>query len=293
MICSTISYFGHPNQGPNHEGVRDTNRSLGGDMSAEAIATLRGIWEKLSFGRVKRVIAREPEDILSISIHHDNGHVAYSIKSNRTADIPEADRRRARVAWRHYYGFTEEGAYFQKDDYHGLDCDIDLTMDWSQYGNHMGGYDKPEIGSLICGEVVDTSKGKRFERWFSCRPEFKLLVDIVMNGTTLTEEELGRQLVTADYPDKYWAIARLVLFDNVEAFVEDIQSLDAESRSPHPAYGLPSGAVLPSGEKLIVGHRGMWLSVNAMMFVHTLSIQLNEPRWWEMWQRLTIGEDTP
>ncbi len=263
-------------------------------MSAEAVATLRQFWEKLTFARVGRVIAREPEDVLSVTVYRDDGHVAYNVKSNRPADIPEKDRLRSRVAWRHYFGFTDDGIYFQKDSNHGLDCDIDLTMDWSNWGNHIGSFDKPEIDSLIGGEVIDTSKGKRFKRWFDCSPEFKLLVDIVLNGTTLTEEELGRKLVTADYPDKYWAIARLVLFDNVQAFVENCKIPDwgkEDMRPPHPAHGMFSGGVMfPSGERLTVTHRGMYLSMSDAKFVHNISYRLNTPSWWEDFKRLTAEQ---
>lgn len=263
-------------------------------MSAEAVAKLRQLWGKLTFARVNRVIAREPEDVLSITVHSDDGHIAYWVKSNRPSDIPEQDRRRARISWRHYYGFTDEGIYFQKENYHGLDCDIDLSMDWSNYGNHTGGFDKPKVGSLIGGEVIDTPRGKRFKRWFYCRPEFKLLVDIVLNGTTLTEEELGRKLVTADYPDKFWAIARLVLFDNVQAFVDNCKPVDWEkedTRPLHPAHGMFSGSVMfPSGERLTVSHRGMFLPKGTVEFVHNMSYRLNTPRWWEEFKRLSADQ---
>jgi hypothetical protein len=260
-------------------------------MSAKAIATLQQLWGKLVFTQVNRVVAREPEDILSITVHKNDGHTDYVINSNRTSDIPEKDRHRTRIAWRHYFGFTDEGIYFQMEDYHGLDCDIDLTMDFSNYGNHNGGFDKPEIGSLIAGEITETPKGKRFKRWFYCSPEFKLLVDIVMNGTAFTEDELGRKLITAGYPDKYWAIARLALFDNAQAFVDNCKPFDwdkKESTCPlHPANGMFSGSVMfPSGEGLKVTHRGMYLSKGTAEFVHEISYRLNTPDWWTEFKRL-------
>lgn len=262
-------------------------------MSAEAVATLRQLWGKLIFARVNRVIAREPEDVLSITVYNDGGHVAHSVKSNRTSDIPEQDRRRSRIAWRHYFGFTDEGIYLQMSDYHGLDCDIDLTMDWSHWGNHRGGFDKPEIGSLIGGEVADTPKGKRFKRWFDCRPEFRLLVDIVLNGTTLTEDELGRRLITKDFCDKYWAVARLVLFGNVQAFVDELKPVDWENdtRPLHPAHGMFTGSVMfPSGDRLTVNHRGMSLPKSTAQYVHEMSYRLNEPRWWKEFNRLAAEQ---
>lgn len=264
-------------------------------MSAEAVATLRHLWEKLIFTRVNRVIAREPEDVLSIDILRPDGHIDHTveIKSNRPSDIPEEYRKRARVAWRHYFGFTDAGIYFQMSDYHDLDCDIDLTMNWGEYGNHRGGFDKPAIGSLIAGEVVDTPKGKRFKRWFACRPEFKLLVNIVLNGTELSEEELGRKLITADYTDKYWAIARLVLFDNVQAFVDECKPVGwgkEDTRPLHPAHGMYSGCVLDSGERLKVEHRGMYLSKGAAEYVHNMSYRLNSPQWWSEFNRLAAEQ---
>lgn len=264
-------------------------------MSAEAVAKLQQLWGKLTFARVNRVVAREPEDVLSITVYGDNGHITCTIKSNRTSDIPEKDRRRTRVAWRHYFGFTDDGIYFQNENYHGLDCDIDLTMDWSNWGNHIGSFDMPEVGSFIGGEVIDTPKGKRFKRWFCCRPEFKLLVDIVLNGTTITEEDLGRQLVTVGYPDKYWAIARLVLFNNVQAFVDNCKPIDWEKKEDvrplHPAHGMFSGDVMfPSGDRLTVNHREMYLSKGTAEFVHNISYRLNTPSWWEEFKRLTTEQ---
>jgi hypothetical protein len=125
-------------------------------MSAEAVATLRRTWEKLTFARVKRVIAREPEDVLSIEIPSiittDEGlmipnHTEYRIRSNRTKDIPKQDRWRARISWRHYYGFTDEDIYFQSDDCVKIDYDIGLTLDFGPryVVNHTSGrFIKPE-----------------------------------------------------------------------------------------------------------------------------------------------------
>lgn len=256
-------------------------------MSAVALATLRKLWEKLTFARVKRVIAREPEDVLSISVFPGlGGHPQY-LESRRMADVPEKDRTRARISWRHYFGFTDREVYFQKDNYHELDFEIDLTMDFSNFGNHMGGWDKPEVDSLIGGEVVDTSKGRRFSRWFMCRPELKFLVDIVRNGTTLPEDELGRKLLAHDYPDKYWAIARLVFFDNVQAFVDNFKH---SGLSLHPAHGMSLGVSSYSGEPIIVQHQGMYLSKDTAQYLHEISWRLGEPRWWQEFKRLTAEQ---
>jgi uncharacterized protein YndB with AHSA1/START domain len=261
-------------------------------MSAEAIATLRRIWGKLIFSRVNRVIAREPEDVLYIEVfkvlttsegHKLRNHTDYSVKSKRTQDIPEEDRWRSHVAWRHYYGFTDEGIYFQIDDQKGLDCDVDLTLDWSKWGNHQGG-PKPEVGSMLAGEVIDTPKGKRFSRWFVCSPQFNALADAILNGTTLTEIELAEKVFGGiNFPDTYWAIGRLVLFDNVQAFVDEFK----KERSPHPLKGREyESEMYLGGARPVVCWSGMDLPTESSHFVHEISYRLNEPRWWEEFKRL-------
>lgn len=254
-------------------------------MSAEAVATLRRTWEKLSFARITRVIAREPEDVLSITVHGPNGHREREIESKRTVDIPAKDRSRTRVAWRHYYGFTTGDIYFHSNNYCELDCDIDMTMNFSRWGNHTSGqFEKPETGSLICGEVGQTPKGKRFNRWFVCNSAFELLYNIVMKGTSLSDKELGRKLLSGDFPDRYWAIARLVLLDNVQAFVDQLKPY--EMLPPHPGHGLPYGKSFYSGEPLVVNHLGMEHGGNTAKFVHEISLMLNEPKWWTEFKRL-------
>lgn len=269
-------------------------------MSAEAVAQLRQIWEKLTFAKVNRVIAREPEDVLFIEVPEvltlDDGrmltnHMEYRVYSNRTADIRESDRWRAQVSWRHYYGFTDEGIYFQKDDYREFDFDISLTFTWSEWGNHTGGWDKPDVGTLLAGEVIDTPRGKRFRNWFVCTPELKFLFDIVLHGTILSEEELAPKLVTGGFPDTYWALARLVLFDNVQPFVDEFK--EYESRPQHPCFGqeYPGGRGYLGDKKPKVDWRGMYLPENDAQYVHELSYQLNEPKWWEEFQRLAAEQN--
>ncbi|HEY4483896.1 MAG TPA: hypothetical protein VI752_01805 [Candidatus Paceibacterota bacterium] len=237
-------------------------------MSAAAVERLRQLWEKLTFAQIKRVVAKEPEDILFISIRRKGGHTEY-LKSNRTADIPKADRDQATISWRHYFGFTKGDIYFQQSDYCELDCDIDLTMDWGRLGNHHNGFEKPEMRVLICGEVMKRTKGDRFNKWFVCPPEFKFLVDIVLNGTTLTEAELRPKLETSRYPDKYWAIARLVLFDNVQAFVDDCKYKRWEGSEEQDK---------------------MWLPKATAQYIHEMSHQLNTPMWWEEFKRLAAEQ---
>lgn len=260
-------------------------------MSAEAIAKLRKLWEKLSFARVSRTIAREPEDVLSIDIPNiettDEGlmirnHDLMSIDSNRTKDIPEEYRWCARVAWRFYYGFTDHGVYFNMDGYNELDTNVDSTLNFSNWANHMGGYEKPPVGTLIAGEVVDGPKGKRFDKWFVCPPELQLLITIVRKGTTLTEEELAEKLLTSGFPDTLWAIARLFLFDNVKAFLDNF----AEERPRHPHLGKEYTSKGYFGDKKPkVNWSGMYLPEEEGQFVHKLSYDF-EPRWWEEFKRL-------
>lgn len=269
-------------------------------MSAEAQARLQQVWEKLHFAHVKRTIARDPEDVLSIDFYKDEGswpsglpklgHLETdSRRYRRVSDVPESLRHRASVAWRHYYGFTEDGIYFQKDDYHGLDLDIDLTMTWSRWGNHTGGWERPEDGQLICGEVIETAKGKRFTKWFVCDEAFRLLVEVIRGDVMLGEEELGRRLLTDDYPDKFWAIVRLVLFDNVQAFVDECKltamrwDSDADrSFARHPAAGMVYGK-----HGFECGERGMYLAKNTSEFVHLMSHRFDHPQWWQEFLCLT------
>ncbi len=265
-------------------------------MSAAAIAKLRELWEKLEFRRIKRVVARVPEDVLSIDVHlvtrtEDGlllrGHTDYRVTSNRPDDIPPKDRWRARIAWRHFYGFTEDGIYFQGDDNCGLDCDIDLTMDFSRLGNHMDTFARPAVDALIAGVIQDTPKGKRFTKWFVCPPELKYLIGIVLNGTSLSENELAAKLLTNGYPDTYWAIARLALFDNVQAFVDLLKDL----APVHPCHGQEYGdPPLPGSKRFLVGWNGMWLANGTAEYVHLISYRLNEPGWWAGFQRLAAEQ---
>lgn len=264
-------------------------------MSSTAIATLQRLWGNLTFDRVQVVIAREPDDVLSITIPYTElteeglilrGHTEYNVDSKLTCDIPVRDRWKADIAWRHYFGFTARGIYLQRDSYCGLDCDISLTMTWSMWGNHGSGFDKPNVGDLIAGEIKQTAKGKRFDRWFVCPPELKLLMDSVLHGTQLSENELASRLLTCGYPDSLWAIARLVLFDNVQAFVDQLK----DSPPQHPCYGEEYTNIRFFGKKPRVNWNGMFLPCTVAEYVYSLSRHLNEPMWWKEFQRLTAEQ---
>lgn len=255
-------------------------------MSAEAIAVLRKLWGKLEFARVERVIAREPEDVSMIVTERKLGFPKYHYNEKRLSDIPEEERPYAKIYWRHFYGFTDNGIYFQNDDNHGLDCEFNLTMDWSELGNHVHTSTKPPLGAWICGEVVNTPNGKRFKKWFNYGPQFKLLHEMVMNGVTLSEQDLGRELLVknpSEQPDTFWAIARLVLFDNVQAFVNMLRP--SEEWDPHPAHGT-NMEPMRHGTQWTLQHRGMYTTNGASQFVHEISYRLNELRWWEEFNRL-------
>ncbi|MBI5794580.1 hypothetical protein HZA87_05905 [Candidatus Uhrbacteria bacterium] len=189
-------------------------------------------------------------------------HIEYRIPSSRTADIPSKDRWRARIMWRHFYGFTNEDIFFDLSGYHELDFGINLTCDWGVYANHMGGgYDsRPHEGQLIAGIVVNSPKGKKFQKWFIVTPELKFLIELVHAGKTgLTQERLARKLLTDDCPDKLWALVRLAFFDNVQVFTDQARGVT----SVHPCMGELYGRVYPGGRRYSVRHDGMYLSMPA------------------------------
>jgi hypothetical protein len=265
-------------------------------MSAVAIATLQKLWEKLSFHTITRVIAREPEDVLFISIKYgpfttEDGCVMYlnnqlTSDFKRWSDVPAGLRERAEVSYRHYYGFTSDNIMFRNDDYVELDLSIDLTCDFSRWGgNHTGGkFKRPRVGQTIAGTTEETPKGRRFKQWFVCSPELRVLIELVKQGhNNLSENELACRMMTNDYPDAYWAIARLVFFDNIQAFVDQCKP---EEQNDHPCKGKRYGQYY-GPKQMVINHTGMYLPKgNTAEYVHELSCRLNEPKWWEEFQRL-------
>jgi hypothetical protein len=277
-------------------------------MSAEAAAKLRELWGQLQFFTVDRTIAREPEDVSYINIYKPtdskwpNGEPVFNDTEppneyKRFSQVPKKDRWRARVIWRYFYGFTVEGIRFDSDHHNTLNWFFGSKglLDFNPGYVAHGIYDRPAAGQLICGIVEDTEKGQRLAKWFVCDEAFRLLVTAVREGTEHTEEELGRLLITDGFPDRYWALARLVLFDNVQAFVDclvtrgagrptgrfrvpgylDIYSIEV-SPIAHPAWAMPHGLY-----QLRVDWTGMFLGTGYDQFVHELSYTLGEPHWWE------------
>lgn len=269
-------------------------------MSADAIARVRKLWEKLTFARVGRTIVREPEDVSSVEVRHLIGHDkdgmpiyhgnSRYLGSCRLSDIRPEDRPHATIAWRYFYGFTDEDVYFSLDGYCELDFDIDFTADFSRWGNHTAGFrNRPCDGDWIAGTVIDTRYGKRFDKWFILTPELRFLIELVRAGETgLKDEEIAGRLLVNGFPDVLWAFARLVMFDNVQAFVDNHRN---EERLPHPCAGQKYGDRAYNGAQMLVDWRGMYLSKSDSYVVHVLSRRF-EPKWWEEY-KAAFGGNPP
>jgi len=166
---------------------------------------------------------------------------------------------------------------FKQAGYHELNVDRGLTLDFQPYqqGQLTGTLN---LGQLICGMRVFDGETQEYQltKWFICDEAFRSLVWIVRKGTRFSEPELAEELLTTDYPDVYWAIVRLVLFDNVEAFVDNHSGRPAR----HPLAGRRFGT------DRIPSWHGMQLPKDAATFVHELSVSLNQPQWWREFFRL-------
>lgn len=261
-------------------------------MSAEAIAIVQKLWEQLVFARVQRTIAREPEDVSWVSLKTLIGHSSEGVPvfnggtfvhSGRPSAIPRDELWKYEVVWRHYFGFTTNDTYFQCDGYRELDFAISLTADFGNWGNHTGGgFKRPKNGDWIAGVVVDTSRGKRFDKWFILTPELRFLIELVRRGrTSLDEASLAKRLLTNGYPDVLWAFARLVMFNNVEAFID--------LKAQHPCYNQPYGETFHNGSQFRVDWSGMYLPMNAPNYVHTASYRFGTPSWWERYKAAFDG----
>jgi len=222
-----------------------------------AIKKLQELWKDLTFAKVDKVVTKDEN------------------RMRKFADEPDK--------WHSYYGFAKNGLssiYFQRNDFCRLDFDISLTLDFGTWGNHYGGWVPPKSGDLLCGIVKATDRGLRFDKWFVCRPEVQQLICIIRNGATdKSEDELAQSLVSPGYPDQVWAVARLFLFDNVTAFVDQLAGVPTR----HPAYGYPTGTVMADGRLLRVEHSGMWLPTLTERYVELLAYHFN-PSWWQRFQ---------
>ncbi|MGY3056140.1 hypothetical protein ACVWZD_000384 [Streptomyces sp. TE3672] len=284
-------------------------------MSTRATEQLRELWEPLSFFTVSNVTARQPEDVQYIELRkppigtYANGEKMYNGTYRRDeipgsgsfqtlSDVPEHLRADARIVWKRFTAATLDGVTFSYDAYRKLDFIYNVTLDFEEPSNHPYCPRLPEPGELICGTITG-SDTKVLDRWFFCDEAFRLLVTSVRNGPSHSETELGRRLLTEGFPDTYWALARLALFDNVEAFV-DALAAGSPARTTgqlfmghpipdsdphvarkvrHPAYGSVRG-------RIKVDWSGMYLGVDLSRFVHEAS-HLLEPTWWKQFLTLT------
>lgn len=288
-------------------------------MSARATERLRKLWEHLSFFTVSEVMARQPEDVLYIELRkppigsYANGEKLYngiyrrdevpgSADFRTLNDVPAHLREDARIVWKRFTATTQEGVSFTNDAFRELDFIHDATLDFETRSNHTYRPRLPVSGELICGTTTGSGKGA-LGRWFFCDDAFQLLVTSVRNGPSHSEEELGRMLLTEGYLDTYWALARLALFDNVQAFVDAIAAGSpartagqlfmghpvpesdpaAARRVRHPAHGRIHG-------RTKVDWNGMHLDLELSRFVHEVS-HLLEPAWWEEFLTLTDAQE--
>lgn len=164
----------------------------------------------------------------------------------------------------------------------------------------------PRPGQWLYGEVEHRGTERVMRHWSSCGPEFPLLLDLLRSDEPLrhTEAELGLLLLTDGFPDTLWAIARLVFFDNVQAFV-DAAAVGSPARTAsqlflgqpapkrtaparparHPAHGMRHGR-----DEVLVDWEGMYLEIDPSQFVHELSSLLGQPRWWQQFVDLAAEQ---
>lgn len=242
-------------------------------MSKKALENLRKIWKSFVFARVAKVVA-DVVDIVDIKAYEDGVIKKYS----RIEEVPDDAWKDAVISYEKFYGFAQ-GIYFHSRDF--TELDVLNTLDLSTYLSHKGTCHAPEKNDLIAGIVVAGPKGKKFSRWFVCSPQLKLLMDMVLTGKIeYSEEELSEKLMCDPYPDLYWAIARLVLFDNVQAFVNELREIKPVHPSRGKIYKEAGSYSFP------VDWSGMYLPKDPALFVHELSFYLDEPAWWEEFNRL-------
>ncbi|WP_435112197.1 hypothetical protein [Nocardiopsis synnemataformans] len=282
-------------------------------MSEYARTRLQKMWSGLEFFTVESIDAREPDDVCYIELRkppigtYANGKPMYNDlipgrhPYKRLQDVPAEHRPHARVVWESFRGRTTDGVAFNQDSHHKLDfTDYTLTFRDPLWSDATWISNPPDAGQLICG--VREASG-RLGRWFVCDDAFRLLVEGVRNGPPHTEQEYAHLLLTDGYPDTYFAVARLVFFDQVQAFVDGIKvgkaapttaqlfmgaprtiSTAGPQVGQHPAYGM----TYAGGYK--VDWRGMYLGTDYSQFVHELSHSLGEPAWWDNFLALAADQ---
>jgi len=251
-------------------------------LSKKSIEKIKKMWRDLVFAKVTGIVAKDI-DIDKITVYKNGSDVSPKIYK-KVKDVPVDDWKDAVISYKKFYGFAE-GILFHSNDLNELDMEIDMTLDFSTWWNHKGTHEVPKEGMLIAGSAILTPRGKKFTRWFVCSPQLKLLMDMILTGKIdFSEAKLSEKLICGRYPDTYWGIARLVLFDDVQAFVDELK----ENRPVHPNYGKIYDQWGPY--KIQVSWNGMYLSKNVAQFVHELSFHLDEPMWWEKFNQLAKGQ---
>lgn len=250
----------------------------------KALEKLQNMWSGLVFAKVTNVVAR-PEDIVGSLVREfirtDDGPVLSRTTGRwlRPGESPSADEAsRVEHNYAKFHGFASRNIFFHSSANRGLDLDIDITMTWSKYGNHKATGHAPKPGDVVCGDVEQTAKGLRFAHWFVCQKPVERLIHMVQSGESLPDEELAECLYEGDggFPDRLWAIARLVFHGNAQAFMREHGARENRTvRDPHPCRGKK----LP-GWDYRCRNDGMYLPVSPDEFVHKLGHALDEPAWW-------------
>ena len=197
-------------------------------------------------------------------------------------------------------GQTTAGTWFRHDGYEPIilaENDLYSRFQFGEGGGvprHMWSGEAPAEGELICGDPVGPAGSKRLRSWFKADDRVLKFIDVILNGTSLSERELATHFIGSD--DHYWALLRLVLFDNLEVFswLQHEGTIKPRDMEPgdevlaHPAFGTE---YFHSGDfGLSVNWHGMKLPTTVSEYVHTLSWRLETPGWWEAYKTL-LGSD--
>ena len=272
-------------------------------MSNQALQNLRVLWQNLVVEEIAQS-HHEPKDVISVMVGYDPWRpftedpkcVEYQQWRNigtRPEDASGLPADRVEVHYQSFFGFTKSGTYFHYDQQHWMDfrtptLELLPALNWPPPG-------KPEPGDLIVGQVLEQAGGKAFIRWSRCSQQLAQLIRLIRqprSSLAESENDLAKLLITDEFytrdtlarqADTYWAIARLVLLDNLKAFADN--DLTFSERPEHPCAGQPYGR-LHGPVPRTVHHRGMELSGGGGRFVHQLGHVLQEPEWWPRFKQL-------
>lgn len=266
-------------------------------MSAESVAKLRSFWEKLTFAPVTRLMGRQPEDVRWMEVHEaqrsddksrrfrfdGSGDVEYMINARRLSEVPEDVRWRTVINWKHYYGFAGEYFFHSREyDGSGRGSRFPMLTDDRRDWVHL----RPPFGQVIAGYACDDPRGKRLEGWFVVEPPLEKIIWWSRNGLgSLTETDLAHQLISPrSYRDQYWAVARLLFFDNVQAFVDEYK----KPRANHPC-----ASHIHEGRRISTGGLEMEIPGTPAQIVHWTAHKFEQIGWWEEFLRLTQEQGVP